>query len=869
MIPDATRFESDLRSLIALGDLDGALAFIRFLVDHVRFDPAAIGVTLGSPALDKLCSEIGALTLAESRQRAAASKPARNADVIILATELYALGGHSRVIADLIATRPDKHHLILLSNFFDSAEAAAAQSLASATTQVEIAPVAGRLDKLLWLQTGLARHPDAQVYVFNHHGDAATIAAIQPGLNREVSFCHHADYHLCLGVHLDWVRHVDFFAPCQHRCRAAGIAAEYWPLSVPDRGTRSHETSSFGAGTALTTCSSGVWSKFDENYPFHYADVIGEILRASGGKHLHIGGIPDDGLARIHASLAAQGIARERFEHIPQVPSVWATLIEKQVDLYLGSFPIGGGRATTEALGAGIPVVTHRHQLDPLLGAWGLGPAGTWSWATLQELGDILRQLTPARLAEHSLAARQHYLTHHSPGVFAQCVQTGQPATPPDFPAPPNDRLVSYLLRSAVRQESHTPVIEELHKRLQAVTEAGGQTSMPRTTQAPAAGGIADAIALYEAGNLEEAGAAFSELHARQPGEPQALTYLGLIALRAGMPDDARTFFTHAAGSSKDAANTQAAIGQRCLELGEAALAIDYLEAALKTNPALVGAYALLADALQQRGNAERALALLKPLMQQTRELHPEILLRIARLAAATGETGTEQAACMLGRQYAECHSRLLQLMAQYHDTAAATLLEETKSFVEKHAKVARSSLSAGSRSRLRAGFVVGSIDSSPITQHLESLLCELDGERFETLLFFDRIHDMASAQRLSLIVDESHTFAGMDPLGAAQLVRTKHTDILISLEWHAQLPALMIFSQRAAPVQINYSRPARSSALANMDYIVSAAADSSHFTERVLHLPHDDDPIRYASSFGDMLVEAWQACGGSLGVAA
>lgn len=874
MTSTTTDFETGIRELIALGDLDGALGFIRFLVDHVRFDPAATGVTLGSPALDRLCGEIGAASLpharAMARQTSAPASHGESAEVIIFATELYAIGGHSRIIADLIATRPDKRHLLLLSNFFETGDENIAKQFASGLAsgtplQLLSAPVAGRLEKLVWLQAELARHPAAQVILFNHHADAAAIAAIQPGLNREVVFYHHADYHLCLGVHLDWTHHVDFFPPCLHRCTEAGIHAEYWPLSAPDRGVRNQAVASFCRNNQTVTCTSGVWSKFDEDYPFRYVEVAADILQATRGKHIHIGGMPDEALARIHTNLAARGIAAERFEHIPKVPSVWDTLIACGVDVYIGSFPLGGGRAMTEALGAGVPIITHRHRLEPLLGACGVGPAGTWTWGTPEELCAILQQLTPEIVAQHSRDARTHYLLHHSPEIFRRCVQDGvSPALPVHTPQG-GDRLVSYLMRSTIRSESHQPVLEQLALRVQAARE-GKLTSHPSASQAP--GSLAAAIALYEHGDLEAAYAAFAALLEQQPEEPQILVHLGLIALRAGLVDDARNFFDHAAARSQDAANTQAAIGQRCLALNHAALAEHYLQEAIRRTPSMIGAWALLADTLAQQGDPARALHLLKPMMQAGASPHPEILLRIIRLANTTQDVDTELTACLQARSYADCHSRALRLMSQRTDTTPARLLEETRDWVSMHANVAASRLPAGPRKRLRIGFVPGSIARDETNRRLEILLCALDPAHFETLLFFHEVQDTTTAQRLALIVDESHSLAGMDAASAAQAVQARATDVLLLLDWHANPGSMLLFAQRAAPVQINFTAPPRSSALANMDYIfTSTSANRDDFTEAVLSLPPDaGDPAKH---IGEALLAVWQQQAGSTGAAA
>lgn len=648
-------FASQLNQLVDAGDIEHALAFTRFIVDHVRHDPAATSLVLGSPALDKLCARIGATTLAQLRQHGLPTAADAPADVIILATELYALGGHSRVIEDFIRAQPHKRHLLMLTDFFGSADDNALSVFRAVGVDVQRAPAGSRLDKLLWTQMALARHPQAQVFLFNHHADAVAIAAVQPGLNREVLFCHHGDHNLCLGVHLPHARHIDFFAPFQHACAARGCPAEYWPLSVPDGGARTPDTTRH----ALRTCSSGSWSKFDQPFAFHYAELVAPILQTTGGSHLHIGDLPDAVRAEIAASLQSAGIAADRFSHLPRVPSLWQALLDESVDLYIGSFPIGGGRALIEALGAGIPVITFRHPVSPMLGTTGLGPADSWSWAQPDELLQILGEATPEALARRGQQARAHYLQHHAPDTLRACIAGERIVTPPPFAAQRGDDLGAYLLRALGRDEQIAPVLDKL-----------AELARSARPPAPPTNALADAIALFNAAKFEEAYAALMPLLESDPVEPRALIYLGLIALKSNLPDDAAIFFDHARTLSGNAVGTQAQIEALCRQHG----------------------------------------------------LAP---------------------AC----------------------TASAP-------------------------QRTRIAFLIARLDHTSPTAALQRLLCELDAEVFETLLFIDGVADSAAAQRFVLIADRCQPLALNDADAASAAIRAQRPDVIVAIDpRHQQLP--------------------------------------------------------------------------------
>lgn len=452
-----------LEDLFTKGKLKQALEFLTVFTLSIVNDPAALGQVFSSPTLDDFCQRIGATSLATTKKnRGDGMEPSHTAEVIILATELHALGGHSRVVEDLVRTRPDHKHLILLTNAYNSPAQFDTARYTRLGATLHVADSSNLHEKLRWVQAHLSQHPNAEVLVFNHHADAVAIAAIQPGLNREVVFHHHCDHQLSLGASLSWPRHFDYVDVLTQRCRSAGLTPEILPLSVPRQSPRAHTQESFMRGGGIKTCSSGTANKFLAPALYPYWEVLPLILKASGGEHIHIGAITPDLQAQIDASLTEHGIDLCRFIYIPWVESLWQAMIELGVDLYIGSFPLGGGRATVEALGAGIPIVTHQNALLPILGACGLGPRNTWSWSTPSQLEKILQSVTPAELASRSVQAHQHYHSVHAPEVFAAIVRGEMHLEVGSAPSSFQDDVTSYLLRSRIRAESHEEIVSTM-----------------------------------------------------------------------------------------------------------------------------------------------------------------------------------------------------------------------------------------------------------------------------------------------------------------------------------------------------------------------------------------------------------------------
>lgn len=446
-----------LERLRAGGD-DAVLAEIGRITRACMADRRARGKVVADRRLDAACQTIGRDLLSRLPPAAALSSAV---DCVILGTEVYRSGGHTAVIGDLLATgRFGPRITLLLTNAFGTTDLQIAQECFGSNVRIEIAPSGSLISKTQWTLERLSALRPGRLVLMNHPEDAVAIAAAQPGLAQQTIFYHHADQILCLGVTLDHVQHIDphpmGFHHCRHHVGLNNVL--YWPLVAQDFGPRPGERAFRVRGHLQTACS-GSLTKFETAYKYPYQTLICNLIQRTGGSHLHIGPLSEATLAQVRAGLAGRAIDQDRFKHLAWVPSVWLALQQHDVDIYLDSFPLGGGRAVIESMGAGVPVIAHQSYISPLLGDADMLYPGAFAWSQPDQLLEHVESLTAERLAQESLLARHHYEKNHSAEALGAAIDAGLDAPPPAALQPSaSDPMQSFLDDVALALSEHLTV---------------------------------------------------------------------------------------------------------------------------------------------------------------------------------------------------------------------------------------------------------------------------------------------------------------------------------------------------------------------------------------------------------------------------
>lgn len=419
--------EADVQCYLDSKNFDAALEAVRDAVDSVINNQRSVARVYASFQLDQLCQQIAQSLLQEPWTQRPAGEP--QGGTVILATELVAAGGHVEVIKDLVRLNgvAAPVHLLLTNNFnrinIDAHKGYAAAMQLPLTVAEGVTPFERIQSIIQFLQ---ARRPENLVLLV-HNQDAVGITAALLGLTDKVLYMHHGDHHLSLGVTCKAFQHFDLSNCLFCYCRQT-LALQnnhYLPLTLSKEHTiKPRNSADFLQHGRLITASIGRPEKFDvPAYQYQYLDLIGVIIKASGGGHIHIGALNAQQLDRIHEGMNRLGIAPHQFKHIPWVDSVATALLENAVDLCIASFPHGGAKAQIEAMAVGIPLLFHENYRSPVLSGLAQAYPGPFTWANELHLSQVLQSMNLGLLQEHSMKARHHFESCHTNARFIQSLK--------------------------------------------------------------------------------------------------------------------------------------------------------------------------------------------------------------------------------------------------------------------------------------------------------------------------------------------------------------------------------------------------------------------------------------------------------------
>ncbi|MEP6873419.1 MAG: hypothetical protein ABI887_03570 [Burkholderiales bacterium] len=342
---------------------------------------------------------------------------------LIVATEVFQVGGHTKVLEDV--ARAVKRPLIVLTDLFATygSDTPKQRWIFEKFAGIEVILLSeGSLwEKSRALATLAAQRRVGSVLYFQHHQDpVAFVGTLSHAGSRKI-LVHHCDHNPSLGCTLAGVQHVDLSEHLRQTCQGhLDQTVKLLPLHVPDQGCRPLNPIE---GRAFSIVTSGRAGKFTSTGALSLQNIVQTALGAIDGNFYFIGPLQDEWIASIRTQLSTAGIAADRFVPLGLVASLWERLRVLDASFYLGSAPVGGGRAAIEAQGAGLPTLFFTgFEAGSLIENYSVYADASLGWANLDELAALLSAVAPHSV-ERSLSARRYYEDNFSERHFRECLE--------------------------------------------------------------------------------------------------------------------------------------------------------------------------------------------------------------------------------------------------------------------------------------------------------------------------------------------------------------------------------------------------------------------------------------------------------------
>lgn len=370
---------------------------------------------------------------------------------IYVVTEFYRAGGHRRLLEQLIRAQPAERHIVLFTGALSPDYHYCRERMIAAGAFPLFPDLSlGLFDRLNWLREKLSAFAGQRVYCLHHPEDVLAAIALHeqaPRLGKRLYVVRHADTVPSVGVDFPQATHLAMRSEQMRQIRAKLPQAHVFvlPLTLDREGPfekpkpapvppppatllaraaslfRQQPVQGQAPGpnfapfqsSRFVTATAGTAQKYQLDGPRSLPSVIARVLRVTQGRHVHVGRAPSDLQNAVRQGLREAGLEDSQVVFAGEVESVADTLIERQVDLFLGSFPIGGALTMAEAAAASIPIASYAGDEDEqgrYLSGQDYGPDKKLLWHSPDELTDLLGQATQAKLQELSAASERWFI---------------------------------------------------------------------------------------------------------------------------------------------------------------------------------------------------------------------------------------------------------------------------------------------------------------------------------------------------------------------------------------------------------------------------------------------------------------------------
>ncbi len=369
---------------------------------------------------------------------------------------------------------------------------------------------------------------------------------------------------------------------------------------------------------------------------------------------------------------------------------------------------------------------------------------------------------------------------------------------------------------------------------------------------APDAHAIDEAASLFAQGELDAAVSAARRLTDGFPQHPFGFKLLGAVRhLRGDVPGAIAAMdaaFARDAGDAETVSN----LGMLLKQAGRLADAEQILRRGIVLEPDSASAHNNLAVVLMEMGRLGQAHAS-AALATALDPAHVEAANTLGAVLARQGRSGEAVAAyrrvLALRPDNTDAHSNMLFSMSQMEGIAPDALFEAHRDFgrrLEAGRDLPRGWDNTPEPDRpLRIGFVSGDLRNHAVASYVEPILQRLAARPGVALFAYYTypVQDAVSA-RLRAYMKKWVDAALYDDKALEAEIRADAIDILVDLSGHTAYNRLPVFARKPAPVQATWVGYPFSTGLAAMDYYLADSfilppGQFDHlFSEKLLHLP-------------------------------
>ncbi|MEY8096917.1 glycosyltransferase [Falsihalocynthiibacter sp. S25ZX9] len=440
-IKTVTDLEKQVRSLILMGMLDEALSLLRKFISALSFDANLKKISfrkvICTPEIDALCYEIGGL-IADQLSIQPRTKPNKDK----LGPVAFVMSGMTSNGGGMMEETLDFAQCYLADRevyLFSTETVGSSRDIrdyVDSRIQLVICTDTGLLEKTAWLTYHLSRINPSLVFLNPSHHDVSLLGGIRKEHCESIYLINSLDHGIGIGKYSPAVSGIiakrpyemDVFkklAPSKQRVYVPAFTRHVTQRVISKKKT----------GQTLKFASACVRKyKIEQAYDYQFKDVVPELIHKTGCSYLHVGDISEGVVNHIRKALAKHSIDQDAFQVQPRVPNLGKYLLDNNVDVFLQSFPIAGGKTSIEVLSCGIPIINHDSYLHPMMNVSDMAYREAPCWAVPEELFEIARGIDPAWLKTHSDLALKHFEKHCTVEVIQRkCIEGNTLKSHPSF----------------------------------------------------------------------------------------------------------------------------------------------------------------------------------------------------------------------------------------------------------------------------------------------------------------------------------------------------------------------------------------------------------------------------------------------------